>query len=249
MNWTDKIYTYCERGIDASFWGEPLNATSNAAFWIAALAGFLALWRQGYSIGGRIPELLLCCLVAVIGTGSFLFHTFATPWAAVADVLPIGVFMFAYVAYAVRRFLGANVLLTLLALGAFIAALYLARTMACPPILADIVSASRGRCLNGTFAYVPAFLALIIIAVTLCVLQHRAWTWLLVASGVFFVSMVFRTFDQEWCQQLQFRGYTTGTHFLWHILNAATLYLLLMAAIHTGRDKATKNPPGVHRTG
>ena len=37
MNLGEKIFIYCERGQDPSFWAEPLNAVSNAAFIIAAL--------------------------------------------------------------------------------------------------------------------------------------------------------------------------------------------------------------------
>lgn len=244
MNWTSKIYAYCERGIDAGFWAEPLNAVSNGAFWIAAIAAFASLWRAGDTFR-RPAETALCIMVAVIGTGSFLFHTYATAWAALADVAPIGLFMFAYVGYTVRRFLGLNLIAVALAIACFIAAFYVARTMACPPLLADIVSAARGRCLNGTFSYVPALLALAVMTVSLALRRHPAWMWLAAASAVFLCAMTFRTFDFEWCDSVKIGGYATGTHFLWHVLNAVTLYLLLIAAICTGNI----NPPGAVSSG
>jgi len=36
MKWTDHIDGYCER-LDPSFWSEPVNAVTNAAFVIAAI--------------------------------------------------------------------------------------------------------------------------------------------------------------------------------------------------------------------
>ena len=38
MNLGEKIFIYCERGQDPSFWAEPLNAVTNAAFILAAIA-------------------------------------------------------------------------------------------------------------------------------------------------------------------------------------------------------------------
>jgi hypothetical protein len=80
-----RIFAYCERGLDPAFWAEPLNALSNAAFLIAAWWAWRT-WRQSLQAGQA--ELGLVALLAVIGAGSFLFHTFATRWAALADVIP-----------------------------------------------------------------------------------------------------------------------------------------------------------------
>ena len=80
MAWSEQLFRYCERGADAAFWAEPLNALSNIAFLVAALAAGREL--AGRPTGGRRHfEALLVVLVAVIGIGSFLFHTLATRWA------------------------------------------------------------------------------------------------------------------------------------------------------------------------
>src|SRR4051794_38853327 len=100
--WSDPVDLYCER-LDASFWAEPVNATSNAAFLIAAGAAFLRWRRAGAS---DVPALLLIGVVAVVGIGSFLFHTLATRWSELADVLPIAAFIYGYFMLAMRRFLG-----------------------------------------------------------------------------------------------------------------------------------------------
>ena len=95
MAWTDKIFAYCERAGDPAFWAEPFNAISNVAFLIAALAGAVLLVRTPNARARRI-EWGLVLLVTIIGIGSFLFHTYATRWASVADTAPIGIFMIGY---------------------------------------------------------------------------------------------------------------------------------------------------------
>ena len=71
MDWTATIDGYCER-TGAGLWSEPLNAATNAAFLVAALV----MWRR--TEGGRAPvEAALVALLALIGVGSALFHTFA----------------------------------------------------------------------------------------------------------------------------------------------------------------------------
>lgn len=234
MDWGAKIFNYCERGGDAAFWAEPLNAVSNAAFIIAALFATREFFSRPSGQRG-LAEAGLILLVYVIGTGSFLFHTYATRWASIADTAPIGLFMLAYFAYALRRYLGLHWILVLLALGAFVASLQYAGTIECRPQLLPITAKASARCLNGTVAYAPAFIALALIAVVLAAVGHAAWKYLAAASVVFLASMTLRTLDFELCHLTHVAGHVTGTHFLWHVLNAVTLYLLLRAAVLYGR--------------
>ena len=89
MDWSTPVSQYCER-TDASFWAEPLNAATNAAFLIAAAAAFLT-WRRA---GRRdLPVLALIVVVVAVGLGSFTFHTVATRGAALADIIPIAIFI------------------------------------------------------------------------------------------------------------------------------------------------------------
>lgn len=234
MELDGKIFRYCERGADPAFWAEPLNAVSNAAFLIAATAAFLHWWRLPRHEQGS-AELLLVGLLAAIGTGSFLFHTLATRWAAYADTVPIGLFMLFYLAYALRRFLGLGWGLVVLGLVAFVGSLQFAGSVSCSVGLISAVDAARHPCLNGTAGYVPALLALAAVASVLMVKGHPAARLLAAASIVFLVSMVFRTIDWEICARTVLAGHRLGTHFLWHILNAVLLYLLLLAALRHGR--------------
>jgi hypothetical protein len=72
--------------------------------------------------------------------------------------------------------------------------------------------------------------------------RHPAARYLLGAGSVFFVSMAFRTVDLEICALTHLAGRALGTHFLWHLLNATTLYLLLLAAVRHGRYAGVGRP-------
>jgi hypothetical protein len=80
---------YCER-LSAGFWAEPVNALTNVAFLVAALLAARALAGRTALVSGPV---LLVALMALIGLGSFAFHTLATRGAALLDVIPIGLFV------------------------------------------------------------------------------------------------------------------------------------------------------------
>jgi Ceramidase len=224
MRWSDQIFAYCERGSDPAFWAEPLNTISNAAFFVAAA---MALVTSNRSLTPRYDpaELFLIATVFVIGVGSFLFHTTAARWAAIADAGPIAVFMLVYLGYALRRFVGLEPIGVVIGIAVFLAALVGARLIPC----------GGGACLNGSLGYTPALAALVIVGGALTTKRHSAGPVLLLAAGVFAVSLVFRTIDLTVCARTLVRpGWNTGTHALWHLLNAAMIYLLLRAAIRHG---------------
>jgi len=226
--WHDRIYSYCERGSSSAFWAEPLNAYSNGAFHFAALVA-LVMWAT--RPGRRMVDLFLIALVFVIGTGSFLFHTLATRWAAVADTVPIGIFMVAFLAYALKRWVGLGWILTLLALGVFYVALW----------QSSVVRCDGGPCLNGSVAYFPALAALLLVGGYLVIRRHLAGKYLVAAGLIFAVSLTFRSIDKAICPQTVISiidaSRPSGTHFLWHLLNAMLLYFLLHAALVHGAQR------------
>ena len=228
-----KVFAYCERGSDPGFWAEPANAITNGAFFIAAL---LALWLWLSQPAGRrgAAELALIAIVFVIGTGSFLFHTLATRWAAIADTVPIGIFMVSYLGYALRRYFGWSWLATLAALALFFVSLW----------QSSVVRCGGGPCLNGSVAYGPAFLAMVLIGGVLLSRGHSAGRYVLAAGLTFAVSLTFRSIDRLICTETALTvGGPIGTHFAWHLLNAALLYLLLRAAIlHGARETVAREP-------
>lgn len=224
MNWHQQIFIYCERAGDPGFWAEPLNAASNAAFLLAA-GLTLAAWLRQSQRG--VGEFALIVLVGAIGVGSFLFHTLATRWAALADTLPITVFMLTYLGYALVRFVGLSRLLS----GALVAVFILALQAA------DAVRCSGGPCLNGSLGYVPALIALGLVGMLLRWRGHEAGPALLGGALIFAVSLAFRTVDRVACPWTVIMGGAVGTHFVWHLMNALLLYVLVMAAIRHGRTR------------
>lgn len=211
MDWSAPIDLYCER-LGSGFWAEPLNALTNAAFILAAAAPFLVR-------NPRRPDptiLGLAALVATIGVGSFLFHTLANRWTLLADVLPITLFIYAYLGFALRRFLGYDWLAT----GAIVVAFL--------PLSAVIEAIAR-PVLGGSAGYLAALLAMLAVALPARRLAHPAFRYLLAAAGIFAVSLTLRTLDAPLCATVPI-----GTHFLWHLLNAATLAILLAGAARHG---------------
>lgn len=215
MDWFAPIDAYCER-LGPGLTAEPLNALSNIAFFIAALWAARAALRKGVE-----PVIwLLIALVFVIGLGSLAFHTFANQWSELADVLPITLFIYGYLAFALRRFLK----LAWWAVASSLAALFLV-TVATAHILPP-------GFMNGSGAYLPALIASVIVSLQLLRKGHPAQLNVSLASTILFVSLIFRTADQIVCSILP-----TGTHFVWHILNGLVLALYLEAAIRYGGRK------------
>lgn len=212
--WTTAINAYCER-TDASFWSEPVNAVTNAAFLIAAALAFAA-WRKEPRTDW--PALALILVLTAIGIGSFLFHTFANRWSMLADVIPITIFIYVYFFFAMRRFFGLNLLFALaLTIGFF-------------AVSAAIGAMLPPRFLNGSGGYLPALGAILVVGVILRPRDHASARTLLAAGGVFAVSLTARSIDAAACE-----AFPLGTHFLWHILNAVVLYILLAALMRRSR--------------
>jgi hypothetical protein len=211
MDWSTPIDLYCER-TDPSFWAEPANALSNAAFLIAAAAAFWQWRRQSGSDHSRDwPALALIVVVVAVGLGSFAFHTLATRGAVLADVIPIAVFIYGYLLLALRRFLGLAAGVAVAIVVAYAAGAQALSWLAPPGAL------------NGSVGYLPALVALIVVARAAHGPARRGFE---LAAMIFTVSLALRTIDLAACDT-----FPLGTHFSWHLLNAVVLYVLLRTAI------------------
>lgn len=205
---------YCER-TDPGLWAEPLNALTNLAFMAAAMLVLLVLRSHPRLMRAQSWDLmLLIVLLFAIGLGSGLWHLFATRWAELADVLPINLFIAVFLFSFLRRALEASWVASVAAVIAFEAA-----SFALPFVLSP-------RLLNGSIVYLPAWLLLIGFALELRRRKHELGPVFVGGAGIFSVSLVFRTVDRELCAVVPI-----GTHFLWHLLNAALLYLMLRGLI------------------
>lgn len=112
MDWTCAIDAYCER-MGPGYWAEPVNALTNLAFVLVAAW----MWPR---VAGLFWGRILCAVLAVIGVGSWLFHTHAQAWAGVADVVPIAVFVLLYIYVANRAYLGLSVFWAVLGAAVFV---------------------------------------------------------------------------------------------------------------------------------
>ena len=212
MDWTAAIDGYCER-LGPGFWAEPLNAATNAAFLIAAAAA----WRMS---AGVPAARALAAILGAIGVGSFLFHTFATRWAAVADVLPIAVFILTYVWAANRRLLQLS---PRAAAGATVAYLPVHAALSVPLSSVPVLGVSAG--------YLPVPMVILGYA---AVLRRRAPETALgmaVGAAMLILSVLLRSLDAALCPSWPF-----GTHFLWHLLNGLMLWWMIRVLVrHEGR--------------
>lgn len=216
MTTIDFLDAYCER-TGPGLWNEPLNAVTNLAF-IAAGVMALRQWRKAPRLAWRNgwDLLLLITLLFTIGVGSALWHTFATRWSRFADEIPILLFINLFLlAFLVRigrtRWVGTLGLFALFHLLNF-----------------GVNAAFPREFLNGSIFYGPAWATLIVMAVFLAARKDPEARAFALAAGVFTVSLVLRTIDEAVCP-----AFPVGTHFLWHLCNAAMLYFLLVALIRS----------------
>jgi hypothetical protein len=236
MNFGEHVFLYCERGTNAALWAEPINAISNAGFILAALIAWqLLLWRPREERSA--DHFLLIGLTFLIGFGSLAFHLYADKGTELADVIPIGLFMLVYLGFALNRFLTVPPGWTVLLVLGFAALFGVAGQVQCWEggigfAAADTVGAKP--CLNGSIAYLPALAALIVVGMLLAERHHRAAPYVVWAAVIFAVSVTLRSLDMALCDQVVIDGRKVGTHFIWHILNAVTLFLLLLASFRAG---------------
>ncbi|MFZ1301504.1 MAG: ceramidase domain-containing protein [Candidatus Microsaccharimonas sp.] len=201
---------YCER-LGPSFWAEPLNAVTNASFLIAAWLAWRLIGHR--RCGGALQARVLVTLVATIGIGSFLFHTVAVRWAALADVIPIFIYQSPFLVFYLHQVAKARPLFVVCWFLAFLAVSF-------------GFGALPGRWLNGSLSYASALLFIAGLGIYHWKAgQHRP-RFLIIASGVFIVSLVFRSIDMSVCDHL-----SIGTHLVWHLLNGVVLYLTTVAFI------------------
>jgi hypothetical protein len=230
LDWTAAIDIYCERASTA-FWAEPVNAWSNLAFPVAALWAALAARRRG----GATPAFwTLVALAALIGLGSFLFHTFANVWSEYADTIPIWTFVAATIYVSGSRVVGVQP-------GPAVGALLVAAVV----VVVVFVSATDPSPavppppdpLNGSGQYALALLALAGFTAFAWLRRLPSRGLLVAATLAFLAALTFRTIDLRVCA-----AFPLGTHFLWHLLNGLMVGLVLMVMLRSDPRAASRDP-------
>ncbi|WP_116086686.1 ceramidase domain-containing protein [Tropicimonas sp. IMCC34011] len=195
------IDAYCER-LEPGLWTEPLNAITNAAFILVALV----MWRRSAGQGTPLALMLSLVLLA-IGIGSALFHTFATQWASVADTTPILVFILLYVFAANLHFWRMPVWAASIGTAAFVP--YAA-------LLAWVFYQLPFFSVSAPYWPVPLLIAAY--AILLRNRDRALARGLGIGAALLTLSLVARSLDAPLCASIPI-----GTHWLWHLLNAAML--------------------------
>jgi hypothetical protein len=199
---------YCERTAPG-FWAEPVNAVTNLGFVVAAWM----IWRLARREQTRdASTVALIAMIVAIGLGSFLFHTLANEVTRWLDILPIFAFQLLYLGIYCRR-----VIVLPLPLSCLLSLLLL---------LAAMAAAQLAEYQNGSLIYAPAWLAILFLGWYHYRGQKPGRILLLITTAVFLIALALRSIDIEICGQ-----FATGTHFLWHLLNALVIYLAMLALI------------------
>lgn len=198
MDWFAQIDGYCER-TDPSYWAEPINAITNLSFIIAAIV----MWPRS---AGVPMARMLCVILFAIGLGSYLFHTHATAWAAMADVVPIGLFILIYL-FAINR----DVVPMRTSRAILATLLFFPFAAIIVPILNQIPFLR----ISNFYWTVPILLMIYGVFLRHKVELVRGF-W--VGAAILTVSISFRSLDMRLCGALPL-----GTHFIWHVLNGVML--------------------------
>lgn len=202
------IDLYCER-LGPGFWAEPINALSNIGFLIAAWFAWVLANNQE-CLNGHIK--LLIALIVSIGLGSFTFHTFATTWSMILDLVPILLFQLAFFGYYSQKVMAMKPFFSVLLLSFF--------------VITVVIGKLFPQYINGSLLYLPTLLLLTAMGIFHCLHKKKESVLLLLVVTLFSLSLMFRSLDNEWCDQ-----FPLGTHFLWHLSCGLAVYLLIRALI------------------
>ncbi|UCG50871.1 MAG: ceramidase domain-containing protein [Candidatus Latescibacterota bacterium] len=209
------IDIYCERHSPGLF-EEPLNAITNAAFLVATVCAWKVAKRR-YVHAWDIMVLLF--LSATVGIGSAIWHMAATPWAKPMDLIPILLFQLWFLWLYFRDCANVSVLVSAGLLSGY--------------SVLSILMVQVPPYFNGSILYAPTLCVLLCLAVYHYTSQQPERYLLGVGLILFLAALTFRSIDMLSCPFVPF-----GTHFLWHILNGALLYVVMrILIVKRGQEK------------
>ena len=200
------MYYYCER-IDSSFWSEPLNAITNIAFLIVAL--ILLLNYKNNNLAKNCAYLIIC-----IGIGSFLFHTIPTRITGMMDTFSIALLVIYYIYNVNPSIFRIHPYYSILIVIIF------------PLICIVFGSVLKNSFLGSSAFYIPILVYLALIATILWIRDNPVKKGMIITTLVFTLSICMRILDLKICHIVPF-----GSHFMWHILNASTIYFAVKSLI------------------
>ncbi|WP_372840712.1 ceramidase domain-containing protein [Phaeovulum sp.] len=236
MDWFAAVDIYCER-TSAHFWAEPVNALSNFAVILPVGWGILTARR----LGEKDPLVwALLALAAMIGLGSFVFHTVAQRWSELVDTLPIWSFLALYAFVAAKRLLDWKLVgwhAVALGAGTVLVLIFFANGE-------DAAHANEilpaGEVLNGSAQYLPAILGGALVVAGVWWKRRALWHLAAISSLAFVLALSMRTMDAAICPTM-----SLGTHFMWHLLNCLSLGFAMQLILRGGEaaQEAARETP------
>lgn len=220
-------YGVCERTHPGAL-AEPLNVLSSFAFMLVAVMIYRFYHRHEDLERRWIWDIhALTSLTFIIGVNSVIFHSFPAPTTELMDTIPIVLFILLYFVSVLFRIGKCNWFQAVVACVAFVG-------------FSHVLVSQFPRAMNDSIGYLSSMLALIAIAVHLHLRARPSSQHYMLASIIGVVSLFCRAIDHEICVDLPL-----GTHFLWHMLNATLLYILLKQIIrNVNRDARLKRMAG-----
>ncbi len=214
------IYGLCERASDAAL-AEPLNVLTNLAFFATATL----LWRECRSDsdlrGFKVYDIkLLISLIFTIGVCSSLFHLHPTPLTELLDAVVIAVFIICFFLSVMVRIVKCKLMETFVCFMAYAG-------------FTHILVTQFPNAMNGSIAYLSTMTTLIFIALYLNLKRRATARAFLLAAMIGMISLFFRSIDNAVCEKIPF-----GTHFMWHVLNALLIYIVMMQLIRNVNRRA-----------
>lgn len=203
---------YCER-VAAGLGGEPLNAATALAF-----LG-VGLWRLRAAPAAADRHAALALML--LGVAACLHHLFALRLTLRGDVWANVLYLAAFGALLLRRFGGLG---PIAILPAFALVVALTEVLGLPAVRAAL---GRGA---DTFAVLAVLLGLFALALAgraPAIARLVALGGLVLAAG-----LPFRFLDGPLCA-----AFPLGTHWLWHLANAASIALVLTAVALHARER------------
>jgi hypothetical protein len=202
-------YGVCERSSLGPL-AEPLNVLSSLAFIYVAVTIYRHYKNHEDLESKWIWDIhALTFITFLIGVNSLVFHAFPNPTTELADTLTIVLFIILYFWSVLFRIGRTTFFEALICFTAFVG-------------FSHMLVAQFPHALNDSIGYLSSMVALIVIAVYLHLRARRSASNFMFAAIIGVVSLSCRIIDRVLCEHTH-----VGTHFLWHILNATLLYILL----------------------
>lgn len=201
------MISYCERS-EPGWFAEPLNTVTGLAYFIASWQAWKQLerarWREQWDLH------MLAGLIALVGLSSLLWHASGIGWLFWLDVAAVAAFAAAYWSvflFRVPRFGAIGLSVAWLFTGAGLVLFYLL-----------LPGATAGT----TLGYLPMLIILTAALVLAVRVDRRLARDLVLAAAVFGLALVVRALDPVLCDWA-----VVGTHWLWHLLTAGLLFVLV----------------------